>query len=201
MPSDRPPPFDLISGTARNEGAITTSSCLSRPLLPIIRSSTPCSSPGDQWLRCGLCCGTSSHDDSVLTQLTRPSRSTRVMAYVPCLTFCFYLLLFFATCNWVLSGLGDSHVRDVVGLTIDRKSYSVVSMSPSEPSPRPSCSTDSTNLPKSPARNHGFPASFRNTPPRRRSLRRETRSTRWLWKRLPLTVTCSRARAPGKPLS
>ena len=97
--------------------------------------------------------------------------------------------------------LGDSHVRDVVGLTIDRKSYSVVSMSPSEPSPRPSCSTDSTNLPKSPARNHGFPASFRNTPPRRRSLRRETRSTRWLWKRLPLTVTCFRARAPGKPLS
>ena len=100
-----------------------------------------------------------------------------------------------------LAELGYSHVRDVVGLTVDRKSYSVVSMSPSEPSPRPSCSTDSTSPTKSPARHHGFPASFRNIPPRRRSLRRETRSTRWLWKRLPLTVTCSRARAPGKPLS
>lgn len=36
VPSDRPPPFDLISGIARNEGAITTSFCLSRPLLPIV---------------------------------------------------------------------------------------------------------------------------------------------------------------------
>lgn len=201
MPSDRPPPFDLISGIARNEGAITTSSCLSRPLLPIVpllhtmffaRRSVASLRPllrNQQPRRLG------SH-------AAHPAEPVNEgYGVCTCLTLSFYFLLFFAASNWVLSRLGYSHVRDVVELTVDRKSYSVVSMSPSEPSPRPSCSTDSTNPTESPARNHGFPASFRNIPPRRRSLRRETRSTLWLWKRLPLTVTCSRVRAPGKPLS
>lgn len=73
--------------------------------------------------------------------------------------------------------------------------YSAVSISPSEPSPQPSSSTDSTSPPRNPARSHGSPTSSKITFPRDRSLSSAMPFGPSLWKRPLRIVTCSRVRA------